>query len=99
MTERERIVQTGTICPFNSPAGTAGDLVTVMDFSLNGAGLISENPCAVGSIIRVRIDSNTFWVDSPARVIRCEPAQQGRFWIGCEFVEEALINQPRTEAA
>jgi hypothetical protein len=99
MTDRERIVQTGTICDQHAPAGTPGDLVTVMDFSLRGVGMISEKPCPVGSIIRVRIDTNTFWVDSPARVMRCDPAQQGRFWIGCEFVEEASASQQCTKAA
>ena len=89
--------QTGTICDEHAPAGATGDLVTVLDFSLGGAGMTAERAFAVGSIVRVRIDSNTFWVDSRARVIRCDPADNGRFWVGCEFIEEA--SSSRTEAA
>jgi hypothetical protein len=73
--------------PDAGPPTAKGRLVWVLNLSLAGVGLRSQDELAVGSMHRIRLETTTLRLTSRLRVVRCAPAE-GDFEVGAVFIED-----------
>jgi hypothetical protein len=83
---RQQLVAAATLFAETGPVSSQGLRVHVFDLSLSGVGFHSERPARVGSIYRVKLDTEAMHLASRIRIARCTP-QDGGYDIGASFVE------------
>ena len=68
-------------------AGASGDSsrVTVVDFSLNGVGFISETAMELEATRWFVLDHGNLRASSRIRIVNCRREENGQFHIGAEF--------------